>query len=103
MGATTLSPFDLHWQKKTGQVVSWFRPDDTLDVMVFASVLGEIDDQALRQGLVKLKDAELMSVTDLEEHLLLCRGPRHNVRGGCSVATPVFIFPRLFSRIQPPS
>lgn len=55
--------------------MSWFRPNDTVDVKVFASVLGEIDDQALRQALVKLKDAELMSVTDLEEHLLLCRGP----------------------------
>ena len=62
-------------QEKTGQAVSWFGPDGTLDVKLFASALKRVEDQALRQALVRLKNAEVMSVTDLEEHLLLCRGP----------------------------
>lgn len=38
-------------------------------------MLNRVEDQALRQALVRLKDAAVMSPTDLEEHLLLCRGP----------------------------
>lgn len=38
-------------------------------------MLKGVDNQAVRQVLFRLKDAELLSAADLEEHLLLCRGP----------------------------
>ena len=69
----TLHAFEL--QEKTGEATSWFRADGTLDAKLFAASLKEVDDQALRQALVRLKDAAALSGSELEEHLLLCRGP----------------------------
>ena len=83
-----LQRVDAVLQTKPEQPVSWHDPDGSINLIRFLDLVNNLENQALRVALFKLKDAAIMDNDQQQQYLLM----RHSPGVMCAIAAAPHIY-----------